>query len=273
MSDYLSRLISTHRRSKVEIRPRRHSRFEPISQRVPLGLAVSEPVRSGQRVNHSDGEIAQETASPPTTLSDVSDQPTASKNVKVQPEKSSSPEQVPTQTASDTILPARSTIGDEKDSKRTPTPLTKKPAATTAIAHHDAQTDDVPKSTSRLLTQSRPSTIVPLATRQAPKEGNLESPPDSAMADLSAILPAEAVSANDGRTITPRLPSEAQPTSEQARRGPASPPPSIRVNIGRVEVRAKLPQTRPPTRPPAPPSRRQPALSLDAYLKQREEGG
>ena len=46
--------------------------------------------------------------------------------------------------------------------------------------------------------------------------------------------------------------------------------PTIRVNIGRIEVRAITPPP-PPVRRPAP-ARPGPALSLDAYLKQRDEG-
>ena len=49
-----------------------------------------------------------------------------------------------------------------------------------------------------------------------------------------------------------------------------SSPPTVRVTIGRVEVRAILPPTSPPPR--IPPARRGPALSLDDYLKQRNEG-
>jgi hypothetical protein len=45
--------------------------------------------------------------------------------------------------------------------------------------------------------------------------------------------------------------------------------PSIRVSIGRVEVRAIFP-TPPPRR--APPARPKPSLSLDDYLKQRNRG-
>jgi len=49
----------------------------------------------------------------------------------------------------------------------------------------------------------------------------------------------------------------------------SSPPPTIRVTIGRVEVRAIMPPA-PPTR--TKPARPGPALSLEDYLKQRNRG-
>lgn len=71
--------------------------------------------------------------------------------------------------------------------------------------------------------------------------------------------------------ITPRLP-EPPPPMETRLVNRQSGPPMIRVTIGRIEVRATSPQpernrrhSAPAARPPLP----QPALSLDAYLKQR----
>ena len=55
---------------------------------------------------------------------------------------------------------------------------------------------------------------------------------------------------------------ESQPGS------PEPSPPTIRVNIGRIEVRAVIPPPAPPRRQVEPPAR----LSLDDYLKQRSGG-
>ena len=49
---------------------------------------------------------------------------------------------------------------------------------------------------------------------------------------------------------------------------PEAPAPTIRVAIGRIEVRAITPPPAPPTQRTAP-ARPGPALSLDDYLKQR----
>jgi hypothetical protein len=57
---------------------------------------------------------------------------------------------------------------------------------------------------------------------------------------------------------------------ESALTEPLPSPPTIRVTIGRVEVRAMLPPKSP--KPRTTPARRAPALSLDDYIKQRNEG-
>ena len=57
---------------------------------------------------------------------------------------------------------------------------------------------------------------------------------------------------------------------ESALTEPLPSPPAIRVTIGRVEVRAIVPPTSP--KPRTTPARRAPALSLDDYIKQRNEG-
>ncbi len=74
---------------------------------------------------------------------------------------------------------------------------------------------------------------------------------------------------------TPPVPAslalQAAPPPQLAPASQAPPVPTIRVTIGRVEVRAVMP-------PAPPPPARLPAatgltLSLDDYLKQRKEGG
>ncbi len=79
-----------------------------------------------------------------------------------------------------------------------------------------------------------------------------EAPYSEEQATLSPAIPL-----TDGRAFDgPRSRSEAQPT--------------IRVAIGRIEIRANI-QT-PPTAPTAAPRRRGPALPLADYLEQRREG-
>lgn len=78
------------------------------------------------------------------------------------------------------------------------------------------------------------------------------------------------------RVIQPRIAIHREPAKTMSEKDemafvePSSPPPNIRVTIGRVEVRAIMPPE--PKAPPAKPSRPGPALSLDDYLKQRNEG-
>jgi len=58
----------------------------------------------------------------------------------------------------------------------------------------------------------------------------------------------------------------ATPTGADAARTPA---PTIKITIGRVDVRAVMPAA---SAPPPAPAQRRPALSLDDYLKRREGG-
>lgn len=61
-------------------------------------------------------------------------------------------------------------------------------------------------------------------------------------------------------------PGPAKAGSRAAERGLPSPTPTIRVHIGRIEVRAVTPPTRPASRQTPPPT---PAVSLDDYLRSR----
>jgi len=58
--------------------------------------------------------------------------------------------------------------------------------------------------------------------------------------------------------------------SREARQEASRPAPVIKVSIGRIEVRALAPQA--PPAPRARPSSSGPSLTLDQYLKQRDEG-
>lgn len=70
-------------------------------------------------------------------------------------------------------------------------------------------------------------------------------------------------------TEAPTLPKS---TAFQSRRQSADPP-TIRVTIGRIEVRAAQVQQPVPTQTRHQPVRRTPGLSLDDYLAKRNEGG
>ena len=78
------------------------------------------------------------------------------------------------------------------------------------------------------------------------------------------------------RRAVPRLPLV--PTTSRPRAAPRGrevrdevPSPTIRVTIGRVEVRAVIPSPPQPP-PPQPPAMREPALSLEDYLQQHAGG-
>ena len=65
-----------------------------------------------------------------------------------------------------------------------------------------------------------------------------------------------------------KLPQPVEP--REGRRGESSEPRTVKVTIGRVDVRAVVPLQSPPT--PIKSARRGPALSLDEYLEQRNRG-
>ena len=104
--------------------------------------------------------------------------------------------------------------------------------------------------------------------------------PDTAQAAIESVAPMVPTAVPDSPTepilerigerlvIAPRLrePVADQPLSQ----GRISQPPTVRVTIGRIEVRAAMPP--PASPPPAHPVRRQPAISLEQYLQQRSEG-
>lgn len=98
------------------------------------------------------------------------------------------------------------------------------------------------KPVSRAATEPPSAIADPVGQRQGDKRGWLETPP--------ALPPGPALSRN----------------SSQA-------PPTVQITIGRIEVRAVTPQRQ----TPAPVRRvsrpRQPAMSLDDYLKKRNGGG
>jgi hypothetical protein len=109
-----------------------------------------------------------------------------------------------------------------------------------------------------------------------PRSPSPVAPPMPASPPLSAgPEPQEMTSttANEppGTLLRPKItPLPAQPIIEQVRSDTAAPP-SVRVTIGRVEVRAVTPPLAPrPT--PRPPARFQPPLTLKAYLQRRNEG-
>ncbi len=139
---------------------------------------------------------------------------------------------------------------------------------------HQAPHADPPAPTVHPLRPLRPPPLQPVSQAgQLPAE-DPSLAPDPAAKRSPRLLPArpEAIlpSTPPAQAIHPKaLPAaplqEATRTSQPpAGRAPAPAPPAIHVTIGRIEVRATT-----PTRQTAPAPMRQPTLSLDDYLKQR----
>lgn len=139
-------------------------------------------------------------------------------------------------------------------------PVGQQAAATMPTAQLDARTGDAPVGTSATATRRPP--VAPLLT-----------PIDRRSDSRSALAPDSDPVVPPVRAQTMMTPRLAEPPPVDTRLSVhQAVPPVIRVTIGRIEVRATQAQSeraRPQPAAPSRPSLPQPALSLDAYLKQR----
>ncbi len=125
-------------------------------------------------------------------------------------------------------------------------------------------------------TPVRPATLLPEdAGRDAPEDTREDTLADAPTAPRAKRLSPAPMgkAAVSPRPLTAGRAAEAPALSPEPGRGEAQPR-LIRVTIGRIEVRAQLPERHeppppPPVARPAASSRRVPALSLSDYLKQR----
>jgi hypothetical protein len=119
---------------------------------------------------------------------------------------------------------------------------------------------------------ARESISRPAASGESRRQTEPAAPPagiESAVSKTGQKTPAERILGRaDGRpTVEPHIMEPiADVLLHQARTEPA---PTIRVTIGRIEIRAAVSPAPPPR---ARPLRRQPALPLDQYLQRRNEG-
>jgi hypothetical protein len=126
-------------------------------------------------------------------------------------------------------------------------------------------------------TPPAPSASAPLAQRSTPRPAVPgEAPPQiEPAAPLAKTEPVPSLAAPEilGEPVPlredERPPVEPLLVEPRVHQTKADQGPTVRVTIGRIEVRAALPTT-PPQR--AQPVRRRPALPLDQYLKRRSEG-
>jgi hypothetical protein len=140
--------------------------------------------------------------------------------------------------------------------------------------------DEVPTPSHTSASSDAPAISSPPARRDSARER-----PSLTVADESRAFSDAGPERQDGGHRTPTSirteqaesvafprQAEAGPQRERSEAGPraaspAQPEPTIRITIGRIEVRA---EQQPPRRPV--PARRGPALSLADYLRQRSEG-
>ncbi len=261
MNDYLGNLAARSLEMAEVIQPRRASRFEPADAAVGPVLPPAADLESG----NTSQDLSSFTATPARHhLQSAASEPSG---------------QAPITPAG---RPART---NHELLHGSPTPLSP-PLPTRAVElssimmvtpppprwpSEEPETADDAKSPRSVVEQSRQHLLrtvgllgevnlsaVRLAatTEEQPHRPSLQSPPAEPRATppRRALTPAPAV-------VRPQPPLE-PPTP----RVPTAP--SVNVTIGRIEVRAVTPAAPPPRRI-APPLAR---LSLDDYLKQREEG-
>lgn len=157
----------------------------------------------------------------------------------------------------------------------TPTPAAQEVVRTVRVVHDTSVSENMGASESEL-PAVQPMSIERYTAAREPETEEQLSPPH--MAQPAVDRPEQPVRVRTDRPAEPirpqviGVPAPAEPAVPRGRRQPAEPA-TIRVTIGRIEVRA---ERRPPAAPPQTrrqPARRTPALSLDDYLAQRNEGG
>jgi hypothetical protein len=246
MSDFLGNLVTRSLAPAAQISPRLPSLFEP-----PQASGIQAGVAPWQEGESSEGE--QDGARPAAA-------PPAAPRLRGRPQSAVS---VPR----DGSLPDDVTAPPPYRGRQIP------PAAPLSVETVAAELAPEPSS----LPGPVQSLSEPRADRGGAAEPAKPVPVEPAMPGRETLPPetpppaAQALPTREGATIVARprtrLAQPAEPVPAEGKQpvsGPESPP-TIRVTIGRVEVRAVMP----PAPEPAPPPRHAPRLSLDDYLKQR----
>lgn len=159
---------------------------------------------------------------------------------------------------------------------------TEGPRAASDEAH--PYSDDAPVVERRTIERQAPAPLPPL---RAPAEDRVPGPPHPDAVEVGALRETQPPLLLPERRIAP-APLPALQTPVRAAPAPAAEPsatssldrassparigdatPTVRVTIGRVEVRAVFPAAEAPRSAPAP---WEPSLTLEEYLKQRREG-
>ena len=244
MSDYLSNVAAKSLNLIEPIHPRLASRFEPLPaiDWLTAGLPLeAEPVEEAPRPASMAFEAAQLSVSAPVSAPPTAAprQPLAAPMAVVPTTPDRSPVDQPLQSL------RNSTTGDVVP------PSARSSTRPSSARRHEARQQGRPTSL--------PIQDAPLATQTT------GDAPSSVIPSIPATVgarPAVAPHVESVTPVTPATPTVSPPVSQSA--------PTIRVTIGRIDVRAVMPPA-----PPAPrsrPSRPGPTLSLEDYLQQRREG-
>jgi hypothetical protein len=288
MTDFLSSLIARNLESVEVIQPRLASRFEPaspMSGSVPNGSVGDAPEEAAQQSGKSDHVLKtspwQASEPPPESRrpgEDLQEKPPTRRPAQVpgekypevvpQPPVAAQAENLAVQTRSSLEQTAEKAfqaedsrpVGGEKLSVSPPV----RPEATPAAPGKTAPPGPPENGPAPPRFSAEPPIQTVLVEPASPARGRSGTDPPILPASPGA-RPEEIVSP---APLIPAVPAASLINAEAARMPPE--PPVIRINIGRVEVRAVIAPPAPP--PPRPPARSGPSLSLEDYLKGRDEG-
>lgn len=272
MNDYLARLVARSRESPGVIRPRLGSLFEPPSIETPeAGTAVS-----GRPVAPSfDAEPASSTAAPDQQVDTQSEDlaPAGATNFiptslhgeagHLRAESTTSPKVVQGPVAGDPR-----TAFERRFEETQPTQLT-----ATIVPRTDKHRSDHPVEAISPNTKDDSAGWRIEQTGRSAGNAHRGADADSVRDDPArAVRPSERPQTSDGVEFeSPRTEAFKQPVLSAALiEAEPNTPAAIRVTIGRVDVRAVMPPSHPA--PTVPRVRPKPALSLEAYLQQRNGG-
>jgi hypothetical protein len=273
MNDYLDNLVAKSLGLAEVVAPRPMSLFEPApsdagplvqdyypleqddaSQRTPAGASPMKDVAAP--LASKDGSSEKE---PPEPRAARSDQPSQRHIQPVDRDASlSAPLLIPHQPAADT--------GQRADHARSAAPVNQQPANRQIVEGHQAAPAHAPL---RIVSQA--TTPAERRVTDAPEAGPL-TPAQGRAAPITTLSPSGAM------LVAPASLRRADQESRSPLSGSAAVPapapdaaaPTIKITIGRVDVRAVTPDKEAPRAREA--ERRNPALTLEEYLKRRSGG-
>jgi len=278
MSDYLGNLVARHFEAAPSIRPRLTSLFEPSS---------------GTQTSMHQPPVEIETApadvTPNESMPELDTQAHAPRRVEFHPVRMDAQVE-PAALGADTETPSLDVPVRAPDPRAIdPTapvaqrplskPLTLDPAA--AKSEKPAMQEPLPVLRPAIDQNDRASSDVAYNPNRLTLERDFRRIVDErlAVADMRRYAPDRSAELRNPEPVLPmaplRAPSQHTPVVKSlAVPGtvPITEPavaPTIRVTIGRIDVRAVMPT---PGRPRSKPAERRPALLLDEYLKQRSGG-
>lgn len=261
MSDFLSNLASRSLDLMPVVQPRLSSRFEPLPFNGGFSSAASFEMQAAETERSVEGQLppAQTPARTPDERVIESRQ-----TLLVSP-------QLP-----DILRAERASVAGQSTRQPSPNVPPRQPSAHAPV---------LPVKTEAQRIHGQPTPTAPHAGLDQPPVSSTDSPPTSesstsssfkneagsALENLMDRVMAGQFSAVEGRAATRVSPPSGSPTAFQPeQREMPEQTPTIRVTIGRIDVRAIIEPSSPAShRTPARPA---PQLSLADYLKQRSGG-